>query len=137
MKFLCSNILITTDHHHDFFSISLTFVLPSVFLTKLLVSVVWIALTFLTNSSYSFFFTSSSYSVFLKTLLFTTSLSLHKPAGIGTNLSTSNYLLYFSNWLNYLVYFAMYQYLIYLHQILSLLNQSFYQNPMHRYLLHF
>ena len=42
-----------------FFSISLILVLKLVFLTKLLVSVVWIALTFLINSLYSGFLTAS------------------------------------------------------------------------------
>ena len=51
------------------------------FLTKLLVSVVWIALTFLTNSFYSAFLTTSS---------FTTSLNLLKSLETGNTSSTSN-----------------------------------------------
>ena len=53
----------------------------SVFITKLPVSVDWIALTFLTSWSYSAFITAS---------FFTTSLSLLKSLGTGTNLSTYN-----------------------------------------------
>ena len=56
------------------------FVSLSDFLTKLLLSVVLILLTFLTNSLYA---------VFLTTSFFTTSLSLLKSTGTGTNLSTS------------------------------------------------
>ena len=50
-------------------------------MTKLLISVVLILLTFLIYSLYS---------VFLATLIFTTSLSLLKSRGTGPNLSSSN-----------------------------------------------
>ena len=55
--------------------------LKSVFVTKLLVSLVWIALTVLTNSPYS---------VFLTTSIFTTLLSLLKSTGAVSNFSISN-----------------------------------------------
>ena len=51
------------------------------FLTKLLASVVLIALTLLTNSSSL---------VFLTTLFYTASLSLHKSIGVVFNLPISN-----------------------------------------------
>ena len=56
-------------------------IIVSNFLTKSLVSVVLIALTFLTNSSYSAFSTTS---------VFTTSFSLLKSTGAGNYFSTSN-----------------------------------------------
>ena len=62
----------------------------------------------------SIFLILELYKSFL-TLFFTTILSLLKSKGIGTNLSASNYLLYFSDCLNYLVHFFIYRYLIYLH----------------------
>ena len=52
-----------------------------VFMTKLTVPLVWITLTFLTCWSYSAFLAAS---------FFTTSLSLLKSLGAGTNLSTYN-----------------------------------------------
>ena len=75
------------------------------FLTKSPVPVLmW--LTFLTNSLYS---------VFLKTSFFTTSLSYLKSTGSSTNFSH----------LLYLVHFSIYQYLIYLYQVLNELSQFF------------
>ena len=62
----------------------------------------------------SIFLILELYTSFL-TLFFTTILSLLKSKGIATNLSASNYLLYFSDCLNYLVHFFIYRYLIYLH----------------------
>ena len=62
----------------------------------------------------SIFLILELYTSFL-TLFFTTILSLLTSKGIGTNLSASNYLLYFSDCLNYLVHFFIYRYLIYLH----------------------
>ena len=53
----------------------------SPFLTKLLVSVVWIAVTLLTNSSYT---------SFVSTSFFTTSLSLPKSIGAVSNSSISH-----------------------------------------------
>ena len=46
---------------------------------------------------FSIFFILALYTSFLVTSFFTTSLSLLKSTGAGTNLSTSIYLLYFSN----------------------------------------
>ena len=57
--------------------------------------------------------------IFLNNIIFyTTSFSLLKSTWTGTNLSTSN-LPCFSNCSNYLTHFSIYQYLIYLHQILN------------------
>ena len=50
-------------------------------LTKLLVSIVWIVLNFLTKSSYS---------AFLRTSFFTTSLRILKSTGVVSNLPISN-----------------------------------------------
>ena len=63
------------------FSISAKFVLQSAFYTKLLVSVVRIALTSLINSSYK---------VFLTTPFFTTSFCLLKSTGVVSILPLSN-----------------------------------------------
>ena len=57
-----------------FFNFTNFFVIVSFFLTKLLVSVL----------------TNLLYSVLLRTSFFTTSLSLLKPTGTGTNLLSSN-----------------------------------------------
>ena len=65
------------------------------------------ALTFLINSSYTVFLTIS---------LSTTSLTFFKFEGTGFNLSTSTL---FLNYLNCLVHFLIYQYLI--HQPLILI----------------
>ena len=54
------------------------FVLYSAFLTKLLVSVVWIALTYI------------SYTAFLTTLFFTTVIGLYKSTGVIYNLQKPN-----------------------------------------------
>ena len=57
--------------------------------------------------------------IFLNNIIFyTTSFSLLKSTWTDTNLSTSN-LPCFSNCWNYLTHFSIYQYLIYLHQILN------------------
>ena len=47
------------------------------------------------------------------------------------------YLLYFSNYLNQLVYFSIYQYLIDLHKILNFLNHFFQQKMIYHILLNF
>ena len=56
------------------------------------------------------------YLVFLTTWFFTRSLNRKEQVLIYQNLIDR---LYFSNCLNYLVHFSIYQYLIYLHQILN------------------
>ena len=73
----------------------------------------------------SIFFILALYTSFLTTSFFTASLSLLKSGRTGTNLSTSSLSIYFSNCLNYLVHFSIYQYLIYLHRILNELKQFF------------
>ena len=76
----------------------------------------------------SIFFILALYTSFLISSFFTTSLSLLKSTGTGTNLSTSN--------LSTLIFklfkpigtigkFLIYQYLIYLQHILNELNQFF------------
>ena len=76
--------------------------------------VVLIAKLVISSILSSIFWILTSYTYLLTTLFFTTSLSLLKATGTGTNLSTL-----FSNYLNHLVHFLLDQYLIYLHQILD------------------
>ena len=109
-----SDILIPMIMISTFFSISLIFVPQSVFLTKLLVSVVWIALTHLTNSSHSVFLTASCLTSSLSYL------TQQEEVLISQSLIS---LLYFSNCSNKLALFLIYQYLIYQLLILSLINQ--------------
>ena len=68
----------------------------------------------------SIFLILALYTSFFATSFFTTSLGLLKSTGTGTNLSKPYiYLLYILNCLNHLVNFLIYQYLLYLHQILN------------------
>ena len=108
---MCSNVFIIMIMISNFFSISLTFVLYSVFLTKLIVTVVWIALIFLNNSLHS---------VFVIKLFFTASLVYLNQQEQVLIYQHPIYLLYFSNFWNYLVHFSNY-----LHQILYQWNQFF------------
>ena len=75
----------------------------------------------------SIFFILALYTSFLTTSFFTTSLSLLKSTGTGTNLSTSNLsaLIYLLKLFKLVGTFFVDHYLIYLHEILNLLNQSF------------
>ena len=77
-------------------------------ISKSLVLVVLILLTFLINSSYS---------VFLTTSYFTTSLSLLKSRDVVSNSPISNLFILFFKLLKPLG--TVYQYLIYQHQILN------------------
>ena len=91
------------------------------FLTSfiLLLRVVLVAKLVISGIFSSIFLILALYKSFLKTSFFTAVLSLPKSTGTGTSLSTSNLSTYFSNCLNYLVHFSIYQYLIYLNQILN------------------
>ena len=63
------------------------------------------------------------YSVFLTTSFFTTLLSLLNSTGVVSNFPISNLSTLVLNYLNYLVHFLVYQYLIYQPQLLNWLNQ--------------
>ena len=77
---ISSNLSIVYDHDQYFVNFTKYCVIVS-FLTKLLVSVIRIALRILTNSSYTVFLTAS---------FFTTSLRLLKSIGVVSNLPISN-----------------------------------------------
>ena len=83
---------------------SFTLALRVVLVTKLVISSVLLSI-----------FLILAYTSFLVISFFTTSLSLLKSTETGTNLSTSN----LSTCLNYLEHFSIYQYLLYLRQILN------------------
>ena len=67
----------------------------------------------------SVFFFLALCTSFLKTSFFTTLLSLLESTGTGTNLSTSNLSTLLFKLLKLVENFLIYQYLIYLHQILN------------------
>ena len=130
-----------------FFSISLIFVLYSVFLTRLITfgilfstvvraavapRLVILAISPLTSFilalrqalAATLVISGILYSIFLILALYTSFLT---TSFFTTSLSLQKQvnLLYFLNCLNHLVHFLIYQYLIYLHQTLNQLNQYF------------